>query len=94
MKYPWISKSAVAVLILAFIAISVMVIAQLGSIEIAEPVEHTEPVVVGKPVVIDRRITASDTYELLYKTTYSNGLSVCQWQQVDWDDFIRLWEEG
>ena len=94
MKKSGINKLAVAALISALIVFAGIIIFQLGSIEIAEPVECTEPVVVGMPEVIDRRIIASDTYELLYKTTFSNGLSVCQWQQVDWDDFIKLWEEG
>lgn len=85
--------ASVAVLILAFIIISVMVIAQLCSIKPTNHEDQTEPVMVGPPEIIDRRISANDTYELLYKTTYSNGLSVCQWQQVDWDDYIRLWEE-
>jgi hypothetical protein len=94
MKQTWINIAAIVALIIAFIVISGMVIGKLGSIEIAEHEEQTEPVVVGKPEVIDRRITANDTYELLYKTTYSNGLSVSQWHEVDWDDYIRLWEEG
>ena len=85
--------ASVAVLILAFIIISVMVIAQLCSIKPTNHEDQTEPVAIGTEIV-NRRISADNTtYELLYKTTYSNGLSVSQWQEVDWDDFIRLWEE-
>lgn len=95
MKQSWLNIAAVAIMILVFVILSGMVIGKLGSIEIAESEKQTEPVVVvGKPEIIDRRIIDDDTYELLYKTTYSNGMSVCQWQEVDWDDYIRLWEEG
>lgn len=94
MKQTWINTATIVALIIAFIVISGMVIGKLGSIEIAEREEQTEPFVIGPPEIIDCRISADNTtYELLYKTTYSNGLSVSQWQEVDWDDFIRLWEE-
>ena len=93
MKQTMINTAAIVALIIAFIVISGMVIGKLGSIEIAEHEDQTEPVVTGTEI-IDRRISADNTtYELLYKTTYSNGLSVSQWHEVDWDDFIRLWEE-
>ena len=93
MRRQWIEKTGVAVLIIAFIVIVGMVIGELSSIEIAEQVDQTESVVIGTEIV-NRRISADNTtYELLYKTTYSNGLSVSQWCEVDWDDFIRLWEE-
>lgn len=94
MKHNLLTVLSVAALVIVFVLLSVIVIGKLGNIEIAEHEAQTEPVAVGKPEVIDRRITANDTYELLYKTTYSNGLSVSQWQEVDWDDYIRLWEEG
>lgn len=94
MKHTIITASSIVALIAVFIILSFMVIGRLSSIEIAEPTEQTEPFVIGKPEVIDRRITADGTYELLYKTAYSNGLSVSQWHEVDWDDYIRLWEEG
>lgn len=95
MKQTWINIAAIVALIIAFVIISGMVIGKLGSIEIAEHEDQTEPFVIGPPEIIDRRISADNTtYELLFKTTYSNGLSVCQWQEVDWDDYIRLWEEG
>ena len=94
MKQSWLNIAAIAIMILVFVILSGMVIGKLGSIEIDEHEDQTEAVVAGKPEIIDRRIIDDDTYELLYKTTYSNGMSVCQWQEVDWDDFIRLWEEG
>lgn len=94
MKQSWLNIAAIAIMILVFIILSGMVIGKLGSIEIDEHEDQTEAVVVGKPEIVDRRITADNTYELLYKRTYSNGLSICQWQEVDWDDYIRLWEEG
>lgn len=94
MKHTILTITSIVVLIAAFIILSVMVIDKLGSIEIAEHEDQTEPFVTGTEI-IDRRISADNTtYELLYKTTYSNGLSVSQWQEVDWDDYIRLWEEG
>lgn len=94
MKQTWINTAAIVALIIAFIVISGMVIGKLGSIEIAEHEDQTEPVVTGTEI-IDRRISADNTtYELLYKTTYSNGLSISEWREVDWDDYIRLWEEG
>lgn len=92
MKHNILTILSVAALIIAFVIISGMVIGKLGSIEIAEQEDQIEPFVTGTEI-IDRRITADDTYELLYKTTYSNGLSVSQWHEVDWDDYIRLWEE-
>lgn len=92
MKHTIITASSIVALIAVFVVLSFMVIGKLSGIEIAEPTEPTEPFVVGTEIT-DRRIIADGTYELLYKTTYSNGLSVSQWQEVDWDDFIRLWEE-
>lgn len=92
MKQSWLNIAAVAIMILVFVILSGMVIGKLGSIEIDEHEGQTEVVVTGAEIV-DRRII-DDTYELLYKTTYSNGLSVCVWHEVDWDDYIRLWEEG
>ena len=92
MKQSWLNIAAIVILILAFVIASGIVISKLGSIEIAEHEDQTEAVVTSTEI-IDRRITNSDTYELLYKTIYSNGLSVCQWYEVDWDDYIRLWEE-
>ena len=94
MKQSWLNIAAIAIMILVFIILSGMVIGKLGSIEIDAHEDQTEAVVANPPEIIDRRIIDDDTYELLYKTTYSNGMSVCQWQEVDWDDFIRLWEEG
>lgn len=94
MKHNILTILSVVALIIAFIVISGMVIGKLGSIEIVEHEDQTEPVVTGTEI-IDRRISADNTtYELLYKITYSNGLSVSQWREVDWDDYIRLWEEG
>lgn len=93
MKQSWLNMSAIAIMILVFVILFGMVISKLCSIEIAEHEDQTEAVVASPPEIIDRRITNSDTYELLYKTTYSNGLSVCQWYEVDWDDYIRLWED-
>lgn len=94
MKQTMINTAAIVALIIAFVIISGMVIGKLGSIEIAEHEEQTEPFVTGTEIV-NRRISADNTtYELLYKTTYSNGLSISEWREVDWDDYIRLWEEG
>ena len=93
MKHIILTGLSVAALIIVFLLLSVIVIGKLSGIEIAEHEEQTEPVVIER-VITDRRITSDNTtYELLYKTTYSNGLSVSQWHEVDWDDFIRLWEE-
>ena len=94
MKQTMINTAAIVALIIAFIVISGMVIGKLGSIEIAEHEDQTEPVVTCTEI-IDLIISADNTtYELLYKTTYSNGLSISEWREVDWDDYIRLWEEG
>ena len=41
--------------------------------------------------IIDRRFTRPDTYELLYKTTFENGLSVEQWVSVTREDYIERW---
>ena len=94
MKQSWLNIAAIAIMILVFIILSGMVIGKLGSIEIDAHDDQTEAVVTGTEI-IDRRISADNTtYELLYKTTYSNGLSISEWREVDWDDYIRLWEEG
>lgn len=92
MKHTILTAASIVVLTAVFVILSFMVIDKLSGIEIAEQEEPTDTVVIGTEIT-DRRITADDTYELLYKTTYSNGLSVSQWQEVDWDDYIRLWEE-
>ena len=93
MKHTILTAASIVALIAVFIILSFMAIDKLIGIEIAEQEEPTDTVVIGTEI-IDRRITADNTYELLYKTTYSNGLSVSQWHEVDWDDYIRLWEEG
>lgn len=92
MKHNILTVLSVAALIIVFVLLSVIVIGKLSGIEIAEQEEPTDTVVIGTEIT-DRRIIADETYELLCKTTYSNGLSVSQWQEVDWDDYIRLWEE-
>lgn len=93
MKHTILTAASIVALIAVFIILSFMVIGKLGSIEIAEQEEQTDTIVIGTEIT-DRRITSDDTYELLYKTTYSNGLSISEWREVDWDDYIRLWEEG
>lgn len=92
MKHTILTAASIVVLTAVFVILSFIVIGKLSGIEIAEQEEPTDTVVIGTEIT-DRRIIADGTYELLYKTTYSNGLSVSQWHEVDWDDFIRLWEE-
>ena len=41
--------------------------------------------------IIDRRFTRPDTYELLYKTTFENGLSVEQWVSVTREEYVERW---
>ncbi len=91
MKHTWLGISAMSLLILLLLVIIGLVIGKLGSIEPADQSE-TEVYEVGTQI-IDRRCRYPDSFELLYKTTYSNGLSVEQWQEVDWNDYITLWEE-
>lgn len=94
MKHTIITAVSIVALVAVFIILSFMAIDKLRGIEIAEQEEPTDTFVTGTEI-IDRRISADNTtYELLYKTTYSNGLSISEWREVDWDDYIRLWEEG
>ena len=42
----------------------------------------------------EKQIAVEEQISLLTKQlSASNGLSVEQWQEVDWNDYITLWEE-
>lgn len=45
-------------------------------------------------VVIDRRFTRPDNYELLYRTTYENGLSVDRWIAVTREEYFDEWRKA
>lgn len=44
--------------------------------------------------LLDRHITIDNEYEILYAITYSNGLTLQVWKQVNYNDYIDLWEEN
>lgn len=44
--------------------------------------------------LLDRHITDDNKYEILYEIKYTNGLSLQVWKQVEYNDYITLWEEN
>ena len=44
--------------------------------------------------LLDRIITNDNEYEILYEFKYDNGLSIQIWKQVDYNNYITLWEEN
>lgn len=42
--------------------------------------------------VIDRRYTPPDTYEVLYRTTFTNGLTVTMWRGVSREEYEKYKE--
>ena len=56
----------------------------------AEPEpEPTEPVTYTIVEVIDSHYTPPDTYEIYYRTTFSNGLIIDCWKTVDKEEYER-----
>ena len=56
---------------------------------IAETVSETITWTVGT-AVINRRFTRPDNYELLYRTTYENGLSIDRWVAVTREEYFNV----
>ena len=54
----------------------------------AEP-EPTEPVTYTIVEVIDSHYTPPDTYEICYRTTFSNGLIIDCWKTVEREEYER-----
>lgn len=44
--------------------------------------------------LLDRHITIDNKYEILYSITYTNGLTLQVWKEVNYNDYITLWEEN
>lgn len=80
--------------ILSYILIIILVTMFMGAIALSAPVT-VEPDLPPDPTVlyeagveiIDRRFTPPDIYELLYRTTFENGLSIEQWREVTEQEF-------
>lgn len=51
--------------------------------------EPTEPVTYTIVEVIDSHYTPPDTYEIYYRTTFSNGLIIDCWKTVDKEEYER-----
>lgn len=51
-------------------------------------------VTISQIKLLDRHITIDNEYEILYEIKYTNGLSLQVWKQVDYNDYITLWEEN
>ena len=78
-----------AIRILSYIILIILVTAFMGAIALTaqdtvEPDLPPDPTIYYEAGVeiIDWRYTPPDTYELLYKTTFENGLSIEQWKAV------------
>lgn len=56
--------------------------------EPTEP-EPTEPVTYTIVEVIDSHYTPPDTYEICYRTTFSNGIIIDCWKTVDREEYER-----
>ena len=54
----------------------------------------TEETTISDVKLLDRNITIDNKYEILYSIEYSNGISVQLWKEVDFNDYISLWEEN
>lgn len=55
--------------------------------------EPTEPVEYSIEEVIDTCYTPPDTYEICYRTTFSNGLIIDRWTMVTKEEYEREVEE-
>ena len=51
--------------------------------------EPTEPVTYTIVEVIDSHYTPPDTYELCYRTTFSNGIIIDCWKDVSREEYER-----
>lgn len=70
-------------LILALIAVL-----SLASCEDKQTVNYSITEIAGKSY------TTPDRYEVLYRTVYSNGMTVEHWEQVSKEEYERIGEEG
>ena len=50
--------------------------------------------IISQVKLLDRDITIDNKYEILYSITYTNGLTLQVWREVNYNDYITLWEEN
>lgn len=73
---------------------SIMVLALISFVyEENANIDETETTIT-QIKLLDRHITLDNEYEILYSITYSNGLTLQVWKQVNYNDYIELWEEN
>lgn len=81
-------------IITIFILCAFLVFAGLSFIYEENNQTQDEIVQISNVKLLDRHITNDNKYEILYSITYTNGLSLQVWKQVDYNDYITLWEEN
>lgn len=76
------------------ILVSIMLLALISFVyEENANIEETQTTIT-QVKLLDRHITIDNKYEILYSIEYSNGISVQVWKEVDFNDYIALWEEN
>lgn len=70
---------------------SIMVFAVISFVYEENNIEETQSSI-AQVKLLDRHITIDNEYEILYAITYSNGLTLQVWKQVNYNDYIELWE--
>ena len=86
--------------ILSYIILIILVTAFMGAIALTaqntvEPDLPPDPTIYYEAGVeiIDYRFTPPDTYELFYRTTFENGLTIKQWKVVTEKEFREYSEK-
>lgn len=79
----------VAIALIVIIAVT-MLTAPVQESEPTEPTELVLPTYHAMTTVLDRRFTAPDTYELLYRTVFENGLTADIWRKVTREEYYDV----
>ena len=78
---------------IAYIILVILIALLMGTVALSvpkdEPDEPITPDVYYKAGtdIIDKRYTPPNTYEVLYRTTFANGLSVDTWREVSREEY-------
>ena len=67
----------------------IILIGTMSACAVEPEFEPTEPVTYTIVEVIDSHYTPPDTYEICYRTTFSNGIIIDCWKTVDREEYER-----
>lgn len=73
---------------------SIMVLVLISFVHEENAIIDETQTTITQVKLLDRHITIDNEYEILYGITYSNGLTLQVWKQVNYNDYITLWEEN